>query len=178
MRELMKKHSIKFNGDSLQWLPIVKYLGVILDPKLLMKQNIENNITKARKATGVLYPLLKKNSTVPLKSKITLYCYYIRPILTYACPVFANAAKTHIQKIQVAQNKCLRMALSAPYKKKISSLHKNANIPTVKEFVAKLTKNFYKHSARSENKLVKRLGEYTSRSHFSRLKHKLPQPLL
>jgi hypothetical protein len=69
IRELMKKHLIKFNGDSLQWLPIVKYLGVILDPKLLMKQNIENNITKARKATGVLYPLLKKNSSVPVKIK-------------------------------------------------------------------------------------------------------------
>jgi hypothetical protein len=45
-----------------------------------MKQNIENNITKARKATGVLYPLLKKNSSVPVESKITLYRSYIRPI--------------------------------------------------------------------------------------------------
>jgi Reverse transcriptase (RNA-dependent DNA polymerase) len=89
---------------------------------------------------------------------------------------YPNAAKTHIQKMQVAQNKCLRMALSAPYRTRISSLHKSANISTVKEFVAKLTENFYKHSARSENKLVKRLGEYTSRSHFSRLKHKLPRP--
>jgi 23S rRNA maturation mini-RNase III len=91
--------------------------------------------------------------------------------------VFANAAKSHTQKMQVAQNKCLRMVLSAPYKTRISSLHQKANIPTVKEFIAKLTENFYKQSTSSENKLVKRLGEYTSRSHFSRLKHKLPRPL-
>lgn len=79
MRRESNTNKIKFNGISLNWHPTVKYLGVQLDSKLLMKQNIEYNITKARKATGVLYSLLKKNSTVPLKAKITLYRSYIRP---------------------------------------------------------------------------------------------------
>lgn len=87
----------------------------MLDSKLSMEQNIENNIFKAKKATDILYPLLKKNSNVLLNSKITLYRSYIRPILTYACPVLANIAETHIQKIEIAQNKKLRMTLSAPY---------------------------------------------------------------
>jgi hypothetical protein len=178
MREKMKTNKITFNGAAQEWLPSVKYLGVILDPKLLMKQNIINNITKARKATGILYPLLKKNSTVPLQSKITLYRSYIRPILTYACPVFANAAKTHIQKMQVTQNKNLRMVLSAPFRTRINLLHKRTNIPTVKNFITKLTENFYRQSAKSDNGLVKGLGEYSSRLNFSRLKHKLPRPSL
>jgi hypothetical protein len=61
-----------------------------------MKQNIENNISKAQKGTNFLYSILKKNFSVLLDSKITLYRSYIHPILTYACPVLANKAKTHI----------------------------------------------------------------------------------
>ena len=73
MRKETTTNKIKFNNVSLEWLPVVKYLGVILDSKLTIKQNIENNVIKARKASGILYSLLKKNSTVPLNSKLTLY---------------------------------------------------------------------------------------------------------
>ena len=178
MRRCQDSNKITFGGKTLEWLPTVKYLGVILDQKLLMRQNIENNIVKARKATGILYPLLKKFSSVSRQSKITLYRSYIRPILTYACPVFANAAKTHIKKLQVAQNKNLRMVLSAKYRTRTQLLHKKANIPTMEKFIEKLTESFYKKSAYSVNSLVKRLGVYSNRSLPSRLKHKLPWPSL
>jgi hypothetical protein len=154
----------------------VKYLSVILDSKLLFQVNVENNISKAQKALGVLYCLLKKNNHVPIHSKITLYRSYIRPILTYACPVFANTAKTHMNKLQIFQNKCLRMALNAPYRTRISTLHTRSNIPQVNKFIMKLTENFYEQSAKSENRLVKRLGDYSSRSSLSNMKHKLPRP--
>jgi Reverse transcriptase (RNA-dependent DNA polymerase) len=175
MLEKMKSEKVKFSNTVLEWQPVVKYLGVILDSKLLMRQNIEQNIEKARKASCVLYPLLKRNSPVPTNSKITLYRSYIRPILTYACPVFSNAAKSHIEKLQVVQNKNLRMVLNVPYRTRISYLHTRANIPTVKNYITKLTEGFYKQSAKSKNNLVKRLGEYSTRLPSSRLKHKLPR---
>ena len=160
----------------MDWFPTVKYLEVILDSKQIMKENILNNISKARKASGILYPLLKKHSSVPFNSKITLYRSYIRPILTYACPVFANTAKTHIKKLQTAQNKNLRMVLSAPYRTRTQLLHKRSNIPLITPFIAKLTESFYKKSAKSENRLVQRLGVYHNRSLPHYLKHKLTRP--
>jgi hypothetical protein len=178
MRKKQQQLKINFNGTSLDWQPCVKYLGVILDSKLLMRQNIENNISKARKATGILFPLMKKFSSVPQREKINIYRSYIRPILTYACPVFANAAKTHIKKLQIAQNKNLRMALSARFRTRIHLLHKISNIPYIENFISKLTENFYKNSAFSENRLVSRLGVYSHRTLFPRLKHKLPRPSL
>ena len=178
MRRQQILNKIRFNSVSLEWQPTVKYLGVVLDSKLLMRQNIENNIVKARKASGILYPLLKKYSSINTREKLTLYRSYIRPILTYACPAFANAAKTHLQKLQVAQNKNLRMVLSAKYRTRIHLLHKRTNIPTVTEHITKLTDNFYKKSAFSVNRLVKRLGVYSNRSLPPRLKHKLPRPSL
>lgn len=176
MRNKSKDLKIKFGQSQLDWLPTVKYLGVLLDSKLTMKANIQNNILKARKASGILYPLLKKNSSLPRHSKITLYRSYIRPILTYACPVFANAAKTHIKKLQVAQNKNLRMVLSARFRTRINILHERTKIPSIQVFINKLTERFYRQAAKSNNELVKRLGVYSTRSPFPRLKHKLPRP--
>ncbi|GBP67939.1 hypothetical protein EVAR_25335_1 [Eumeta japonica] len=37
----------------------------------------------------------------------------IRPVMTYACPVFAHAAPTALQDLQVIQNKFCRRATGA-----------------------------------------------------------------
>ena len=79
MRHNQDLNKITFGETTLEWLLTVKYLGVIYDQKLLMKQNIENNIIKARKASGILYPQLKNFNSVPRQSKLTLYRSYIRP---------------------------------------------------------------------------------------------------
>ena len=125
---------------------------------------------------SILYPLLKKHNNVNLHSKLTLYRSYIRPVLTYACPVFDNAAKTHIKRLQVIQNKCLRMALNSPYRTRISSLHYQSDIPYIHDYIGKLSESFFKNSAKSNNKLISRLGDYDARlgPHIKR-KHKLPK---
>jgi len=51
-------------GASLEWKDSVKNLGVILDSKLLFKQNVGYNMKKARKAVSILYCLLKRSSHV------------------------------------------------------------------------------------------------------------------
>jgi hypothetical protein len=178
MQRAEESHKISFSGKTLEWSPTVKYLGVVLDSKLLLSKNIENNVAKAGRAMKILFPLLKKNSCLPLKPKLTLYRSYIRPILTYACPIFANAAKTHLNKLQVLQNKNLRMVLNAPYRTRIASIHKKANMPTISEFITKLTEKFYVRASGSTNRLVKRLGDYSQRTLPQRLKHKLPRQSL
>jgi hypothetical protein len=74
---------INFGCSQLEWFPSVKYLGVILKTKLLLRQDIENNFLSSKSMK--LFPLVKKFIAVPLKEKITRYRSYIRPILTYAC---------------------------------------------------------------------------------------------
>ena len=66
-----------------------------------MKQNIDNNIAKAHKATGTHYCLLKKYSSIPLALKITLYRSHKR-MLDKFLPMLQ---KTNFNNIQVAQNK-------------------------------------------------------------------------
>lgn len=47
MEKLKAANKINFNGTNLEWKDSVKYLGVHLASKVLMKKNIDENIKKA-----------------------------------------------------------------------------------------------------------------------------------
>jgi Reverse transcriptase (RNA-dependent DNA polymerase)/Endonuclease-reverse transcriptase len=175
MKALSITNKVKFKNVELEWKDSLRYLGIWLDPKLTFGSNIAKNVVKAKKAMAILYPLLKKQSPLNTEGKITIYRSYIRPIMTYACPVFDNSAKCHIKKLQTVQNKCLRMVLNAPLRTRIKTLHDRTNLPMLDEFIGKLTENFYIRSSYSNNKLISRLGDYTRLPSHIRRKHKLPK---
>lgn len=165
---------ISFDNAVISWSNPVRYLGGFLDSKLTFKFHIETVIAKAKKAIGILYCFLKKFSYVKTNIKIMMYKLYIRPIFTYAAPMLANAARTHIQKLQVLQNKCLRMVLSSPYDTRIVDLHSRAEVISIEAFVEKLTEKFYNSCASSSNALIKDLGSYAS-DPTRKFKHKMPR---
>lgn len=93
-----------FEGVTFKWQPFVTYLGVDLDQKLNFGQHISKVISKARKMVSVNYSLLKKKSAVSKHAKISIYRSIIRPILTYACPIYSNCPKKFFSKLQIQQN--------------------------------------------------------------------------
>jgi hypothetical protein len=177
-QRLKNTHKISINNVQLDWKSHGKFLGIFLDQRLTMKVNCMESIKKTKKAISLIYSLLKKHNKISVRNKLLLYKSYLRPILTYGCPAWANIAKSHLKKIQTVQNKCLRMALNAPYCTRISELHKNASIPTINEFINKLTDRFYLRSSTSENILINRLGNYNNSTLNFRVKHKLPKKKL
>lgn len=170
-----ESNKISFNGQVLEWKPFVKYLGLLLDSKLIFKANTTNNITKTRKAISLIYPLLKKGSSVSLNCKLLLFKLYLMPLLTYACPVWSNMSKCHIDKLQVTQNKILRMVLSAPYCTRITEMHNVLKFPYFEERILNQTNKFYSGLQFNDNPLINNLGNYTTENVGFRVKHKLPK---
>lgn len=175
----MKRKLINFrpmiDGVLLPWKNVVKYLGVNLDSSLTMRIHIDYTISKANAVIKSLFCIFKKNSAASIQTKLTIYKAYIRPIMTYAGTIIANAAKTHFNRLQVMENKCLRMALSEPYGTRNSVLHDLAEIPTIHEFINDNAKNFYDKTERHPNPLLNTLGSYTQNPLPFRLLHKLPR---
>jgi hypothetical protein len=58
--------TIKIDGVPIHWANTVKYLGVIIGLKLTFKAHISAVIKKATKVQNILYPVLNKNSAIPL----------------------------------------------------------------------------------------------------------------
>lgn len=180
MLQKLRNDSISFNNQSFEWKESVKYLGINLDCKLLFRCHIENAINKASAASfSSLYCLLSRNSFASLDSKLRIYKAIIRPILTYACPIFINAARCHLNKLQIFQNKILRMILNINWYdfQSVREFHDSAKVPLIIDFMSRLTDNFYAKVAHHTNDLFSSLGQYDYNSLGFRAKHKLPKPI-
>lgn len=85
---------------------------MILEKKLKYKPYINKIINNAQLATKTIYPFINKNCRVPQKMKLQLYNAYVRPILTNNAPIWSSAANFYIMKLQVVENKVLRIILN------------------------------------------------------------------
>jgi len=83
-RSTINMQQIKITGVTIPWTNHVKYLGVTFDSYLTFNNHVQSTILKARSTKGILYPILNSKSPVPLKTKLQIYLFYIRPLLTYA----------------------------------------------------------------------------------------------
>ena len=95
----------KLNGVSLTLTKQAKYLGVILDPKLSWKSNVEYRVKKANIALYTCKRMLGKKWGLQPKLSNWSYTAIVRPILTYAALVWWPATekkynKTKLNKIQ------------------------------------------------------------------------------
>lgn len=98
----------------------------------------------------------------------------IRPVILYACPIWSNTCDTNYKRLQIIQNKCLRMIIDAEPGISNKKLHELANIPKLKELVHKHATNFY--SSKLTNITI--LQEVCKTSSNSWLKYKVPNQVM
>ncbi|GFS83602.1 hypothetical protein TNCV_1658071 [Trichonephila clavipes] len=55
-----------------------------------------------------VYPLIARNSVLSRENKLLIF----RPVLTYAAPIWAHAAKTHINQFEAPESIILRQILN------------------------------------------------------------------
>lgn len=153
--------TMTFNEQAIKNKDCVKYLGLYIDANLNFTTHINHTVTKAKVAIGLIYNLLR-NKYIKIELKILIYKMCIRPILTYACPVWCNTSNKNIKKLQVIQNKCLNIILcnfrSNANFYKIDECHTKANIEYIEKSIEKLSRNFYSNLT-SNVKNVKNFGE-------------------
>ncbi|GBN32149.1 putative RNA-directed DNA polymerase from transposon X-element [Araneus ventricosus] len=101
----------KLYRKAMKWSKDTKFLGVMLDSRLTYEKHINNINRKVRVAK--IYPLIGRNSKLSLRNKLLLYKTIFRPIMNYASPVWGDAAKTHTQKLESAQNIIARQITDA-----------------------------------------------------------------
>jgi hypothetical protein len=134
---------------------------------------LRNTVQKAGQRFFELRYLLRRKSKTPTHLKRLIYTLYIKPIWQYACSIWNSASHTHIDKIQVLQNRILRMALNAPWYVRNTTINKDIKLP----FVTETLHNSYSrhHSTLTDhpNPLIRRIPQnMPPPRHFRRLKRK------
>ncbi|GBO34198.1 RNA-directed DNA polymerase from mobile element jockey [Araneus ventricosus] len=104
------QQSLTFFEEDLSWGMEIKYLGLILDPKLTFRNHIKYNTDKFwAKVRVIIRHLIGRKSPLSLNNKVLLFKQILRPILTYASEIWGLVVKTHLKKVQIMQNKISRI---------------------------------------------------------------------
>ncbi|GBP34202.1 Probable RNA-directed DNA polymerase from transposon BS [Eumeta japonica] len=78
-----------------------------------------------------------------LRNKRTIYTMCIRPVMTYASPVFVHARPDLLYDLQIVQNNFCRRAADAPWHVKNSVLHRDLELPTISKFMKDASERFF-----------------------------------
>lgn len=97
--------TVAYNGVTIEHVDSIKYLGVTIDGQLSWKQHIHNLSNKLASVIGVF---TKMRKVLPNKIMKLLYHSLIHSRIDYAALSYATVHQTHIQRIQVLQNRALK----------------------------------------------------------------------
>jgi hypothetical protein len=105
-------------------------------------------------------PLSSKAFPININLALTIYKSLIRSILTYAASVYGYAPKRHINKLQIFQNKVLRIITNLPRLTPIETLHEQTGMETIQTHVSRIATKLYLKSQLSDNPQIRQLGQY------------------
>lgn len=154
------KTQLILNDHKIPWSNTVKYLGVILDPKVKWTPHIKLLHEKGIKCLTGLRPILNRQSNLSPYTKLRIYKTLIRPVITYAAPVWSSTSDSNYSKLQVIQNKALKTAYNTPYYTNLKRLHNKIKLLNIKTFVCNLGRKFYiDKNPHHSNNLVSSIGK-------------------
>lgn len=178
LKQIKNLPSVRINQNIIEWNArdtAVKYLGVYLDTRLGWGIHTNKKLSECYSRLSLLYPLINRKSHLSIECTMLIYKSILRPIITYACPVWSNTSKTHLKKLQVLQNKISRIAVNAPWFVRNDQIHRELNLPTVEEHLKKQCTKFFDNINKCPSAVFYNLGQ---KNQHHRLKRRLPQDLL
>lgn len=130
------------NNMEIPWVQKVKYLGVALDTKMKFKNHIPFVIHKMNLLIKMLYPFINRKSCLSLDNKMLIFKSIFQSAMYYAAPLWASSANCHLKKLQIAQNKVLKIILNYPFYYSTKRLHEHAKVELVINQIETLTQHF------------------------------------
>lgn len=144
---------------------VVKYPGVHLDYLLRMNFHIDTQLNKARKSFKA-YSRIFFNKSLSHRAEVVCYLLIIRPLLSYACPIWWNFSASKAEKIRKFERSCLRASLhtyrQTNSKKFVSNrtLYNIAKIPRIDNYLIKLTRDYLSNLKSIQNSHTDKFHTY------------------
>ena len=133
--------NIRMDDTKIEQKNSAKYLGMHLEKRLNFNKHILETKNRAQKTTSMLHPIISQRSKLSEKYKLLIYKVIIRPLITYAAPIWSGAADTQLRKLQTVQNKILRRISRCNTKIKNLEVQKKYEIDDLKKYIFAITKN-------------------------------------
>ncbi|GFY13582.1 RNA-directed DNA polymerase from mobile element jockey [Trichonephila clavipes] len=141
--------------DNIQWVPVVRYLGLHIDSQLTYKNHIDYLSDKFWGRIALAISLSGRSSPLSLKNKVILYKQILRPTITYGSPIWGAAAPNHTKRIQIIQNKILRIITNAPWYVRNSVIHHDLHMEPIDNYITRTSRNVFTSIQNHDNPVIK-----------------------
>ena len=139
---------ISFDSNNIEILSRIKFLGVVLDSKLLWRNHMNFIKEKVEKKINMMKTITNTSWGSSPATCLLLYRSIIRPHFEYGCNLFDNASKSTLSILDKLQLRCTRICSGA-----LMSSPSNALLVETKEMPLKLRRKWL-----SLNYLVKKIS--------------------
>lgn len=124
--------NVQIDGSSLERVTAYKYLGVILNDKLSFSEHVNHIVNTISSKIGVLY---RAQNKLDIQSKLTVYKSFIQPHLNYCSSILFLCTKCDIKRLQIQQNKIMRLILKCKRDANIQTMLDKLNWPSVYQLI-------------------------------------------
>lgn len=114
---------LTFNNNELDYVDSYKYLGMTIDSWLTFTQHLNNTL---KTVSFRVMQLKRIRSSISHKIALQLYKCMILPILDYADIFYHNKNVSLLAKLQIIQNRCVRIISKLPRQANTESEEKKA----------------------------------------------------
>jgi Reverse transcriptase (RNA-dependent DNA polymerase) len=125
-------HVIKINDTVVQRVDEMKYLGVIVDPQLTFSNHINFLCKKLGKKIGFFRRI---SSDLTPWSRMIVYNTIISPHFSYCNSLLLSCPQECINRLQVLQNKCMRILLNCNKYTSINNMLERLNWISVEDTI-------------------------------------------
>lgn len=124
--------NVKIRNQLIEYKKVQRLLGLYFDsPQLTWKHHIDELKSDCMRRLDLLKALSSTVWGASTKILRNFYIAYIRAKIDYGSIVYASAAKTNTDKLEVIQNSCMRLILGARRSTPILSLQAEAYLPSL-----------------------------------------------
>lgn len=144
--------AIKIFGQPTPWASKAKYLGVTLDRGMTSGPTLSQCAAEPCSYSVDSTPWSVSEVNCPFVTRCVLYKTCKRSVMTYASEVFAHAAHTHINTLQVIG--FYRISVGASWYVRNVDLHEDLNLVLICQYLKVGSKCYFTKAARQENRLI------------------------
>ena len=124
--------TVTYNNITITREKQVTYLGLILDEYLNWKAHIEDLCIKLKRLFPIFYNIRKYLNKDQVR---TIYFTMIYSRIKYGCITYGLCTTENLNRIQIIQNKLLKVLLNKPFRYSTILLHKDLFLLQVKDMI-------------------------------------------
>ena len=126
----ISENDLSFNGIELERVNTYKYLGMYIGfYKSMDELNYVRNICVAR--LKPLQVLANRGNGAGIPVLRMVYISTVRSIIDYAAPVLICYSEKELKKLEIIQNRAMRIILGCPMSTRIEIMRLELNLPSI-----------------------------------------------